>query len=86
MPWLYISKILGVYVVPIFQYQCSGCNETTDLWHDSKICHDGKRTAIDPPINIQCPNCHSLANKIISNTSFRLKGGGWADDGHGKKK
>jgi len=31
---------------------------------------------------IICPRCHKKAKKIVSNCSFQLKGGGWAEDGY----
>ncbi len=30
---------------------------------------------------IKCPKCHRKAKRIISLCTFRLKGGGWFDDG-----
>jgi putative FmdB family regulatory protein len=35
--------------------------------------------------NPECPECRGETRKLISNTSFRLKGGGWYDQGYQKK-
>ncbi|MBW1758832.1 MAG: zinc ribbon domain-containing protein [Deltaproteobacteria bacterium] len=35
---------------------------------------------------IECPNCHKKAKKIISRCTFELKGGGWFADGYSSNK
>ena len=35
---------------------------------------------------IECPVCNNTAKRIISLSSFELKGGGWYKDGYGSKK
>jgi putative FmdB family regulatory protein len=35
---------------------------------------------------IECPECHEKAHKIISLCTFKLKGGGWYADGYASKK
>ena len=38
------------------------------------------------PAEIECPICNNTAKRIISLSSFELKGGGWYKDGYGTKK
>lgn len=38
----------------------------------------------DPP-ETKCPKCGKIAKRIISQTSFTLKGGGWYKDGYSTK-
>jgi putative FmdB family regulatory protein len=51
--------------MPIYEYQCQKCGtfETTQ-----KI--------TDKPLT-KCPTCKGKVRKLISNTSFQLKGTGW---------
>jgi len=37
----------------------------------------------EPPI-APCPKCGDTADRVISQTSFTLKGGGWYKDGYSK--
>jgi len=53
--------------MPIYEYQCEDCGETTEALQ--KMSED--------PLK-ECPSCHKLAlKKKISAAGFRLKGGGW---------
>ena len=60
--------------MPIYEYQCSKCGvfEVTQ-----RITEDALK---------KCPSCRSKVQKLISNTSFQLKGTGWyiTDYGRGK--
>jgi putative FmdB family regulatory protein len=51
--------------MPIYEYQCAKCGEfeVTQRITDETL----KR----------CPTCRSKVKKLISNTSFQLKGSGW---------
>ena len=51
--------------MPIYEYQCQTCGtfETTQRITDKPL---GK-----------CPTCKGKIKKLISNTSFQLKGTGW---------
>lgn len=51
--------------MPIYEYQCQKCGpfETTQKITDKPL---GK-----------CPTCKGKVKKLISNTSFQLKGTGW---------
>ena len=35
---------------------------------------------------IECPKCHQKATKIMSQCTFKLKGGGWYADGYSSSK
>jgi putative FmdB family regulatory protein len=51
--------------MPIYEYHCKGCGEFEVM---QKI--------TDAPLT-RCPTCHKKVTKLISNTSFQLKGSGW---------
>jgi putative FmdB family regulatory protein len=56
--------------MPIYEYECQSCSHRFEEWQ--KIS--------DPPVN-ECPKCHAnKIEKLISQTSFQLKGGGWYSD------
>jgi putative FmdB family regulatory protein len=52
--------------VPIYEYQCSECGEVFEAFQ--KIS--------DTPLN-QCRYCEGRVEKLISQSSFQLKGSGW---------
>ena len=53
--------------MPIYEYQCKDCGNRLEALQ--KIS--------DAPLT-QCPNCHQQGlTKLVSASSFRLKGGGW---------
>ena len=51
--------------MPIYEYKCQKCGtfETTQKITDKPLA--------------RCPTCKSKVKKLISNTSFQLKGTGW---------
>lgn len=64
--------------MPRYDFECKGCGHT---WEEVR-----KSDAEPPP----CPNpeekkkpCEGPVEKLISLSSFQLKGGGWAEDGYG---
>lgn len=60
--------------MPIYEYQCEKCGQTSEI--TQKIS--------DPPLS-QCPDCGAAeVRKLVSRTSFQLKGGGWFADGYHK--
>lgn len=66
--------------MPIYEYRCSKCGEFEVM---QKI--------TDKPL-AKCPTCKSKVSKLMSNTSFQLKGTGWyitdyarGDKGGGKE-
>ena len=57
--------------MPIYEYDCSQCHQTSDALQKVN----------DPPPET-CPHCgarHTLS-RLLSRTSFVLKGGGWYAD------
>lgn len=53
--------------MPIYEYQCTHCGEKTELL----------QKVTDPKPNA-CPHCErDTLQKIVSSTSFQLKGSGW---------
>ena len=58
--------------MPIYEYECEKCHEISEaLQHFS-----------DPPLTT-CEHCGGPLHKLISKSSFHLKGGGWYADGYG---
>lgn len=62
--------------MPIYEYTCEGCNATFEEFH---------RHA-DDIVDVECPSCHKPAHRVISNTTFVLKGGGWYVTEYGNRK
>lgn len=60
--------------MPIYEYRCKACNNQFEL----------RQKFSDPPADL-CPECGGIVSKIVSATSFSLKGAGWYGDGYGKK-
>ena len=58
--------------MPIYEYQCESCQEIIEAWQSLK----------DAPLTT-CPSCAGSMKKLISMSSFQLKGGGWYADGYG---
>jgi putative FmdB family regulatory protein len=56
--------------VPLYEYQCKGCQVAFEIL--SKV------SAPPPP----CPECAGEVRKLVSESSFSLKGEGWAQDGY----
>ena len=62
--------------MPLYEYGCTACGHR--LEEQQKLA--------DPPLST-CPVCGKPAlEKLISATSFVLKGGGWYKDGYGSSK
>ncbi|HSP18169.1 MAG TPA: zinc ribbon domain-containing protein [Myxococcaceae bacterium] len=57
--------------MPIYEYECSQCHQTSDALQKVN----------DPPPDA-CPHCGAQAtlSRLVSRTSFVLKGGGWYAD------
>lgn len=56
----------------IKEYKCENCDNIIEVW---------ERFDKVPEV---CPLCGGTLNKIISKSSFHLKGDGWAIDGYSK--
>lgn len=60
--------------MPIYEYHCTHCNLNFE-----QLQKVGTSSA-------PCPKCKQRAKKLVSKTSFSLKGEGWYKDGYSKKK
>jgi len=61
--------------MPIYEYECSQCHQTSDALQK-----------VNDPAPETCPRCgaqHTLS-RLLSRTSFVLKGGGWYADLYSK--
>ena len=58
--------------MPIYEYQCPKCGE-----------FEVTQKITDSPLK-KCPTCRSKVTKLISNTSFQLKGSGWYVTDYGR--
>lgn len=63
--------------MPIYEYKCGECATIFEAARsvDSR----------DKLIFCRTPRCPGEGKKIVSKTSFILKGGGWYEDGYAKK-
>jgi putative FmdB family regulatory protein len=62
--------------MPVYEYECSACGHRFEEWQKMS----------DKPIKT-CPKCKAKkVEKLISATSFHLKGGGWYSDLYSSKK
>ena len=63
--------------MPIYEYRCKECHQLFEEWcrhiEDEKVRHF-------------CPICKGEARRLVSNTSFALKGGGWYVTEYGSHK
>src|SRR6266850_173127 len=56
--------------MPIYEYACGACGHRFEEWQKMS----------DEPVRV-CPKCKKKkVEKLISQTSFTLKGGGWYSD------
>jgi putative FmdB family regulatory protein len=59
--------------MPIYEYACPKCGE-----------FEVTQRITEDPLK-KCPTCRSKVRKLISNTSFHLKGSGWYATDYAKK-
>lgn len=57
--------------MPVYEYECSGCQKIFEV----------QQRIADAPVSV-CPECGGSVRKLISMSSFQLKGGGWYTDGY----
>lgn len=62
--------------MPIYEYQCPQCQHRFEEWAKSPS-DQGEES---------CPQCGTASPRIMSQTSFVLKGGGWYVDDYGYRK
>src|SRR5207247_8093129 len=53
--------------MPIYEYRCTSCGAVTEVL---------QRSMSDKPLK-KCPKCSGEVEKLISRSSFHLKGSGW---------
>ena len=58
--------------MPVYEYECSDCQSVVEI----------QQKISEPPLT-SCPECQGPVKKLMSMTSFQLKGGGWYADGYG---
>ena len=61
--------------MPIYEYRCRKCGNVCEEWVKT----------VDSPERGPCPKCGGDAERIMSNTSFKLEGGGWFASCYGGK-
>ncbi|HAA03336.1 MAG TPA: FmdB family transcriptional regulator [Syntrophobacteraceae bacterium] len=52
--------------MPIYEYECAACSQITEA----------VQRFSDPPLT-ECAHCHGQMRKLISKSTFHLKGSGW---------
>jgi putative FmdB family regulatory protein len=60
--------------MPIYEYECTSCCNVFEVF---------QRMTEDPLTS--CPDCSGSVKKLVSMSSFQLKGGGWYSDGYSSK-
>lgn len=60
--------------MPLYEYECQVCSRVFEIWQ--KVSDDPKST---------CPECSGPLRKLVSLSSFQLKGSGWYADGYAAK-
>ncbi len=61
--------------MPIYEFECNQCG-----------LHLEQMLKVTEKMPSKCPKCKGKLSKIISQTSFTLKGSGWYKDGYSKTK
>ena len=57
--------------MPIYEYQCQSCHAVFEEW----------QSGFEEKV-MDCPQCGGESRKLISHSSFHLKGSGWYADGY----
>ena len=60
--------------MPIYEYECTSCCNVFEVI----------QRMTEDPLN-SCPDCSGPVKKLVSKSSFLLKGGGWYSDGYSSK-
>ncbi len=61
----------GVKRMPVYEYECEDCEKVIEV----------QQRMADAPLTM-CPECQGAVKKVMSMSSFQLKGGGWYADGY----
>lgn len=57
--------------MPVYEYECNECRKVFEI----------QQKMADKPLT-SCPECAGDLKKLMSMSSFQLKGGGWYADGY----
>ena len=57
--------------MPVYEYECKECQKVFEV----------QQKMSDEPLK-NCPECQAPVKKLVSMSSFQLKGGGWYADGY----
>jgi len=60
--------------MPIYEYECTSCCTTFEVF----------QRMTESPLKT-CPDCAGAVKKLVSISSFQLKGSGWYADGYSSK-
>ncbi|MFT5701216.1 MAG: putative FmdB family regulatory protein [Desulforhopalus sp.] len=60
--------------MPVYEYECKACEKVFEI----------QQKMADDPLT-ECPECEGPITKLMSMSSFQLKGGGWYADGYSSK-
>ncbi len=60
--------------MPVYEYECNECRKTLEV----------QQRIADAALT-NCPDCDGVLKKLVSMSSFQLKGGGWYADGYSSK-
>lgn len=60
--------------MPIYEYECNQCGKIEEAIQKFS----------DAPLTT-CKHCSGSLSKLVSHSSFHLRGGGWYADGYGEK-
>jgi len=60
--------------MPIYEYQCPNCKKIIERYRQ-----------MNSTKNAVCVECECEAKRIISSSTFELKGGGWFADSYSKR-
>ena len=52
--------------MPVYEYECPACKKVFEM----------QQHISDAPLK-SCPDCGKAVKKLVSMSSFQLKGGGW---------
>ena len=58
--------------MPIYEYECKKCNIIKEI------------LVLPCDKEPKCPKCKGIMDRLISRSTFKLKGDGWADDSYTK--
>lgn len=68
---LTFCNVIGEKEMPVYEYECQECKKVFEV----------QQKIADKPLS-DCPECQAPVKKLMSMSSFQLKGGGWYADGY----